>query len=266
MPTTHYPYQAWALMRFKAQDSQFVSSPDMMVTITASTDEDGDWVNVTSKDGQSGPVPSGFLVQLDDDNIKGGAKKPGVLVASPLVAELVAATTDNETNPLQPPSESLATEPPPSPNISNLASLSELSSLVSTVNGASPQPLTQLDQTPGLTIFAPINLALCGTPNVSSFQAMLLNHLVNSTVLYSAVIANATNATSAGGALLTFASSSGSETITLGTKTLKMAQSDILINNGVIHLVAGVLRILDRGSAINQFFQLLIFSLKRSLK
>ncbi|KAG0143879.1 hypothetical protein CROQUDRAFT_65692 [Cronartium quercuum f. sp. fusiforme G11] len=120
------------------------------------------------------------------------------------------------------------------------ASLSELSSLVSTVNGASPQLLAQLDQTPGLTIFAPINSALSGTANVSNFQAVLLNHLVNSTVLYSTVIANVTNATSAGGALLTFASSSGSETITLGSKTLKIVQSDILIKNGVIHLVDGL--------------------------
>ncbi|KAG0148767.1 hypothetical protein CROQUDRAFT_131670 [Cronartium quercuum f. sp. fusiforme G11] len=125
MPTTHYPYRARALMRFKAQDGQFVLSPNTMVTVTAPTDEDGDWVNVTSEDGQSGSVPSGFLVQFDDDDIAGGAEKPGVPVAGQptpnVVTEAVhVATIDNKTNPSQPPSGSSAAEPPPSPPVSKL--------------------------------------------------------------------------------------------------------------------------------------------------
>jgi len=120
------------------------------------------------------------------------------------------------------------------------ATIPELSSFVGAVNAASPQLLEQLGRTPGLTVFAPINQALNGGGNMSNFQGILLNHLVNGTVLYSTVLANVTNTTSAGGALLTFAVNGNQATVSANGKTLKIVQADILTRNGVIHLVDGV--------------------------
>lgn len=120
------------------------------------------------------------------------------------------------------------------------AGLPELSSLVSSVNGASPQLFEKLDQTPGLTIFAPINSALSSAGNVSNLQNILINHLVNGTVLYSTVIANVSEAVSAGGGQIHFAKSGADTTATLGSKTVKIVQADILTKSGVIHLVDGL--------------------------
>lgn len=54
-------------MRFKAQDGLFVLDPDQTVTVTAPTDPDAEWLNVTNAQGGSGSVPAGFLVDIDDD-------------------------------------------------------------------------------------------------------------------------------------------------------------------------------------------------------
>lgn len=84
-----YPHRARALMRFKAQDGQFVLSPNAMVTVNGATDDDGDWVNVTSDDGQSGSVPSGFLVEVDEPIPEAGQSTEPEAV--PLVAEPIEA-------------------------------------------------------------------------------------------------------------------------------------------------------------------------------
>lgn len=59
-------------------------------------------------------------------------------------------------------------------------------------------------------------------------------------MLYSTSLANITNATTAGGALVTFGNNAGEATATVGTKTVKIVQADILTKNGVIHLVDGI--------------------------
>ncbi|KAI9619841.1 hypothetical protein KEM48_008454 [Puccinia striiformis f. sp. tritici PST-130] len=81
---------------------------------------------------------------------------------------------------------------------------SRASSLAAAVNTVSPQLFGELDQTPGLTIFAPVNAALTNLPPNTNFQGVLLNHIVNGTVLYSTTIANVTTATSAGGSRIDF--------------------------------------------------------------
>lgn len=55
-------------MRFKAQDGQFVLANDQVVTVTGTTDDEGDWLNVTGQQGASGSVPAGFLVQIEPDH------------------------------------------------------------------------------------------------------------------------------------------------------------------------------------------------------
>lgn len=120
------------------------------------------------------------------------------------------------------------------------ASIPELSTLVSAVNAAAPQLFQQLDQTPGLTIFAPINAALGNAPPNGNFQGVLLNHIVNGTVLYSTTIANVTNATSAGGARIDFVVNGTGTYAREADRTLLIVQSDIITRNGVIHLVNGL--------------------------
>ncbi|KNZ50875.1 hypothetical protein VP01_419g3 [Puccinia sorghi] len=145
------------------------------------------------------------------------------------------------------------------------AQIPELSSLVGAVNGATPQLFQQLDETPGLTIFAPINAALANPPPNMNFQGILLNHLVNvssdlksfllkfslslgsltrlflqGTVLYSTTMVNVTNATSAGGSRVDFINNGTGTYARSGDKMLLIVQSDIITRNGVIHLVNGL--------------------------
>ncbi|OAV92185.1 hypothetical protein PTTG_03715 [Puccinia triticina 1-1 BBBD Race 1] len=120
------------------------------------------------------------------------------------------------------------------------ALIPELSSLVAAVNGTAPQLFQQLDQTPGLTIFAPINAALANPPPNANLQGILLSHIVNGTVLYSTTIANVTNATSAGGSHIDFITNATGTYARTGDRTLMIVQSDIITRNGVLHLVNGL--------------------------
>lgn len=120
------------------------------------------------------------------------------------------------------------------------ASVPQLSNLVAAVNSSVPQLFGELDQTPGLTIFAPINSALTNLTTTPAFQATLLNHVVNETVLYSTTIANTGNHTSAGGAPISFTTNSSGTFAHSADRTLKIVQADILTRNGVIHLVDGL--------------------------
>ncbi|KAA1088361.1 hypothetical protein PGT21_003689 [Puccinia graminis f. sp. tritici] len=63
-----YPYQARAMMRFKAQDGQFVLGSNQLVTVTGQTDDEGDWLDVTDQDGRSGSVPAGFLIEIEPEH------------------------------------------------------------------------------------------------------------------------------------------------------------------------------------------------------
>ncbi|KAH9460485.1 hypothetical protein Pst134EB_008657 [Puccinia striiformis f. sp. tritici] len=116
----------------------------------------------------------------------------------------------------------------------------ELSSLAAAVNTVSPQLFGELDQTPGLTIFAPVNAALTNLPPNTNFQGVLLNHIVNGTVLYSTTIANVTTATSAGGSRIDFINNATGTYARSGDRTLLIVQSDLITRNGVIHLVNGL--------------------------
>ncbi|MBW0495959.1 hypothetical protein O181_035674 [Austropuccinia psidii MF-1] len=119
-------------------------------------------------------------------------------------------------------------------------SIPELSSVVAAVNGVAPQLFGELDQTPGLTIFAPVNSALGGAQPNSNLQGILLNHIVNGTVLYSTTLANTSSATSAGGAHIDFSANGTGLFARSGDKTVQVVQSDIITRNGVLHLVNGL--------------------------
>jgi len=120
------------------------------------------------------------------------------------------------------------------------AGVPELSTLVGIINGTAPQLFSQLDQTPGLTIFAPINSALANVPQNTNYQAIFLNHIVNGSVLYSTTIANTTNVRSAGGADIEFSSNGTGTFARSGNRTIQVIQADIVTRTGVIHLVSGL--------------------------
>ncbi|POW09631.1 hypothetical protein PSTT_06670 [Puccinia striiformis] len=109
----------------------------------------------------------------------------------------------------------------------------ELSSLAAAVNTVSPQLFGELDQTP-------VNAALTNLPPNTNFQGVLLNHIVNGTVLYSTTIANVTTATSAGGSRIDFINNATGTYARSGDRTLLIVQSDLITRNGVIHLVNGL--------------------------
>lgn len=119
--------------------------------------------------------------------------------------------------------------------------LPELSNLVRAINASAPQLFDQLDQTPGLTIFAPINSGLANMTRESNLEGILLNHIVNASVLYSTVLVNVSSTKSAGGASLSFMTNTTGTFVHSGDKTVKIVQTDITTRNGVIHLVDGVL-------------------------
>lgn len=121
-----------------------------------------------------------------------------------------------------------------------VAGIPELTTLVSAINTSAPQLFGQLDQTPGLTIFAPINSALVNPLTGANLQSTLLNHIVNGTVLYSTTIGNITNATAAGGAHIDFISNTTGAYARADGKEVLIVQSDIITRNGVVHLVNGV--------------------------
>ncbi|WWC92286.1 uncharacterized protein L201_007240 [Kwoniella dendrophila CBS 6074] len=112
--------------------------------------------------------------------------------------------------------------------------------------GSIPGLAETLSSSPGLTIFAPSDSAIgaiqqsLGQLNATQVGSVLSNHIINGTVVYSTGLASG-NYTSAGGEPFKFVSNSSGAYVTSANSTAKIVQSDIIINNGVIHLIDGVL-------------------------
>ncbi|KZT57951.1 Fasciclin-domain-containing protein [Calocera cornea HHB12733] len=133
---------------------------------------------------------------------------------------------------------------PPALTDLTTANISALLSAAESTNLADPVIASH-----GLTIFAPTDMALTGAlsalgeaaTNLTLIQAVLGNHIVNGTTLYSSSLMSGSNLTSASGEPLMTMSNSSGMFVMSANSTAKVVQSDILIENGVVHLIDGVL-------------------------
>lgn len=132
-------------------------------------------------------------------------------------------------------------------NLTATASAANLSSLVGALSQYAPSAVPALTQAKGITVFAPVNSAfesaasLIGTLNETTIANVLLNHVINGTVVYSPLVSNGLNATSAGGETLSFTTNSTGVFVTSGNSTARIIRTDIPISNGVVHLISNVL-------------------------
>ncbi|OCF33670.1 hypothetical protein I316_04744 [Kwoniella heveanensis BCC8398] len=98
----------------------------------------------------------------------------------------------------------------------------------------------------GITIFAPNDAAFAGLGdalgqlNNTQISTILANHVINGTVVYSTGLTSS-NYTSAAGEPFTFLSNGTGVFVQSANSTARIIQSDIIINNGVVHLIDGVL-------------------------
>ncbi|KAG8729028.1 hypothetical protein FRC12_021305 [Ceratobasidium sp. 428] len=123
------------------------------------------------------------------------------------------------------------------------AGLSGLGGALRTTNLTAP-----LEAAHGITIFAPSNsafttaLASLGAQaqNTSLISAILANHVINGTSVYSTGLTSQSFA-SAGGQGFQFSSNDSGTFVTSGQSSAKIIRADIPVKNGVVHLIDNVL-------------------------
>ncbi|CAE7186317.1 unnamed protein product [Rhizoctonia solani] len=123
------------------------------------------------------------------------------------------------------------------------ANLSGVAGALQTANLIAP-----LEAAQGITIFAPTNqafnaaLAALGSQaqNASVISAVLANHVINGTAVYSTGL-TAQSYASAGGQGFSFSSNSSGTYVTSGSSSARITRADIPVRNGVIHLIDNVL-------------------------
>ncbi|KAB5596117.1 Homoaconitate hydratase [Ceratobasidium theobromae] len=123
--------------------------------------------------------------------------------------------------------------------------LTEMTSALQSVGALAP-----LEATRGVTVFVPRGaaftaaLAQLGTQaqNTTLVSAVLANHIINGTSLYSPAIAlHPSNFLSAGGQPFSFMTNSSGTYVTSGPATARIIRSDVTVTNGVIHVISDVL-------------------------
>ncbi|KAG9003470.1 hypothetical protein FRB94_010005 [Tulasnella sp. JGI-2019a] len=91
----------------------------------------------------------------------------------------------------------------------------------------------------GMTFFAPVDSALTSASNTLT-AAIWGNHIINGSTVYSTSLSQGQYA-SASGTRFTFTTNSSGTFVTSGQATAKIIQSDVLVQNGVVHMIDSVL-------------------------
>ncbi|KDR73238.1 hypothetical protein GALMADRAFT_228341 [Galerina marginata CBS 339.88] len=150
-------------------------------------------------------------------------------------------------------------------NVLDTINASTLKALLSAVRvpssrGGTVTALAKLQSARGVTVFVPNNAAFRpGGPGKSNWNSptnqtnqtsvigLLENHYLNSTVLYSTLIANNSRVTTAGGEPLQFRQDSSGGIVIIDAKgtSARIVQSDVLLENGVAHVIDRVLFVED---------------------
>ncbi|KAF9471118.1 FAS1 domain-containing protein [Pholiota conissans] len=147
----------------------------------------------------------------------------------------------------------------------NATNTTALTALLSTVqlpvfNGTNETAIGALQNATGITYFVPNNLAFTSDvnstlqglqSNTSALQTVVQNHYINGTSLYSTLIDNSTTAVSAAGENLTFFVNSTGTFINGANNTVaQIVRPDVLLDNGVAHIINGVLFSTDSDPAV----------------
>lgn len=112
----------------------------------------------------------------------------------------------------------------------------------------------------GLTLFVPSDQASTQefsqlSSNTTNLWDVLKNHIINGTTVYSPSLVNGTTYVSAAGEDFHFTSNSSGKFVTSGNVTAQIVQPDVLIKNGVFHIIDRVLlnTDVDQSAADNAF-------------
>ncbi|KAH7908141.1 FAS1 domain-containing protein [Hygrophoropsis aurantiaca] len=127
-------------------------------------------------------------------------------------------------------------------NLTSLATLLASNQVPSSV-------LQGLSTAKGVTVFAPNNDAINAANgtlglmnNQTALADLIANHVINGSTVYSSSLASGSNYTSAAGEPLDFVTnSSGTYVSSNGSNTVKVVQSNLLTENGVVHVIDGVM-------------------------
>ncbi|KAL9609305.1 MAG: hypothetical protein Q9167_005923 [Letrouitia subvulpina] len=130
----------------------------------------------------------------------------------------------------------------PPQNVSTTAQAAGLTALVGAVS-KNPQIASTLDTTPDLTVFAPNNEAFQSIASIlqnittQQLSAVLGYHVINGTVAYSSTLTNGTSVPTLAGPNVTI-TISGDDVF---VNSAKVVIPDVLVANGVVHVIDGVL-------------------------
>ncbi|KAK4048752.1 hypothetical protein OIV83_004518 [Microbotryomycetes sp. JL201] len=126
-------------------------------------------------------------------------------------------------------------------------SMANLTALTGALTSAAPEAVPMLEEARGITVFAPNDQAfgnvqsLIGQLNQTAIANVLLNHVINGTVVYSTQIENGSEQVSAGGQPLRFMTNSTGAFVMSGNSTARIVRANVPFANGVAHVIDGVL-------------------------